>query len=102
MLIPIKKTSLNNDYVFRRFLYALENIFFAPLKRLNRRNPALFILVLIALPVILFNTIHVFGPKYLLHDDSFRASVSAMPGYDVGIMGEVVNYDVEEDEPGHS
>lgn len=44
-------------------LPSISNIQFA------KKNPGLFTGTLIALPVICFNMIHVFGPRYLLHDD---------------------------------
>ena len=31
----------------------------------------------------------------LLHDDSFRAAVAEMPGYDVSLMGDIVDYNPE-------
>jgi len=42
------------------------------LAELGQENPVMFQAFLIALPVILFNLVNVFGPHYLLNDDPYR------------------------------
>lgn len=59
-------------FIFRPLLalsYALKKTLSHSYKYLVECNYLLFIIVVIALPVIIFNLQHVFGPHYLLHDD---------------------------------
>ncbi len=56
---------------FRWIRNTLKTDFYIPLAELVAEQPVLTLAVLIASPVIAFNTLHVFGPKYLLHDDPY-------------------------------
>ncbi|MFH1965841.1 MAG: hypothetical protein ABIJ42_09930, partial [Acidobacteriota bacterium] len=51
-----------------------------PFRELTGKYPLLFTSLLIVLPVILFNLVHVFGPKFLLADDpsGYRTGISSM------------------------
>ncbi len=56
---------------FRWIRNTLKTDLYIPLAELVAEQPVLTLAVLIASPVIAFNVLHVFGPKYLLHDDPY-------------------------------
>lgn len=68
---PINKVSVITSILFHQLPHGIENMFLTPLDQFYKRHSKLFCFLLIALPVIGFNMMHVFGPKYLLHDDSY-------------------------------